>query len=121
MVPGRSVSCVRATGYWSVLLSASGVRADPECTPSATTWMYSPNEPTRPSRRCTTGVGGGAGGGALRLQNPPSLTGGGGAAASGGARGGSGLAMLNHAGQGGPRPPPPREHFEQPKRSPLLK
>src|SRR5215831_8085932 len=121
MVPGRSVSCVSATGYWSVLLSASGVRAEPECTPSATTWMYSPNDPTRPRCRRTGGGRGAAGGSGVRFQNPPPLaTGTGGADASGGARGGSGLAMLNHAGQCGPRPPPPREHFEYPNGSPIL-
>jgi hypothetical protein len=51
------------------------------------------------------------------------LTAGGMGAATGGAGGGlasSAFCKLNHCGQVGALPPPPREHFEKPKGSPIL-
>ena len=96
-----------------MLLSASAVRPEPEWTLSQTICMNSANDGAGPVR---FGAGGASGAGALETPKYP-LTAGGMGAATGGAGGGfasSAFCKLNHCGQVGALPPPPREHFENP-------
>ena len=93
------------------------MRAEPECTLSPTVRMKSPNEPASPSRGFGA-AGGGCGAGALSAAGVP---GGGTGGAGGAGRAASAFWMLNHCGQDGARPPPPRVHFEKPNGSPILK
>ena len=96
-----------------MLLSASAVRPEPEWTLSQTICTNSANDGAGPVR---FGAGGASGAGALETPKYP-LTAGGMGAAGGGEGGGlasSAFCKLNHCGQVGALPPPPREHFEKP-------
>ena len=102
-----------------MLLSASAVRPEPEWTLSQTICTNSANDGAGPVR---FGAGGASGAGALENPKYP-LTAGGMGAVTGGGGGGlasSAFCKLNHCGQVGALPPPPREHFEKPKGSPIL-
>jgi hypothetical protein len=96
-----------------VLLSASAVRPEPEWTLSETICTNSVNAGAGPVR-----FGAGAARGAGALENPKyPLTAGGMGATTGGGGGGlasSAFCKLNHCGQVGALPLPPREHFEKP-------
>ena len=96
-----------------MLLSASAVRPEPEWTLSQTICTNSANDGAGPVR---FGPRGASGAGALEYPKYP-LTAGGMGAAGGGGGGGlasSAFCKLNHCGQVGAWPPPPREHFEKP-------
>ena len=95
-----------------MLLSASAVRPEPEWTLSETICTNSVNAGAGPVR---SGAGAARGAGALENPKYP-LTAGGMGATTGGGGGGLplGVRKLNHCGQVGALPLPPREHFENP-------